>query len=823
MPNDEIENGEQQDCQLASNLKLTKDRKAVSHLSVKVADLNTTSESEKKNDKNYAAPTNFSPLRTGRGQDITDIFTRASNALHHGQLVKDEFFTLFESVAALELMDPKMDSGYSLPEKDAIVEDFDPLMYTLPEEILWIMDELLCFEMVWHDGYPLSQTLFASLHLNSLLASDCLSLESLVFRTHFPATEVAKHPLVTRILRAYCLGVVKCCDCVIREIASEHFYEEEDFITANFTRDLLTRIPEELVTSLLEEAIAEVKHMGLPQDFESAFETRLKCRLLMLNAFRPLTAETSSGKSSLFRSIKELIPSLDTSHKLCRTPQAPVFSERVQRHLASNTPPRPIKETSWQDAHQRLLQICNDVVAAFEISKLAPGFAPLALLVSPSNRSMSSILTWSQRFAWAFTSRKPQPLTYSRAVMQGLLFKGASVLGQLPHADLILNDIRLTVLPASDLLDQKNWSIELPSSPRYEIARKIDDFIVRSLDEYLHLYRMPLQNRCRIRRNFAQSIGILDSLQAMAEEYDGDIIGYCWASQTTREPIPVDEDSFFPLAAWVYHHKLQIMQIVVQMGFELELYLSDELASSYALLAGFAETHLEHCATIISVLETRLSPPIFSRCKPPPAAGKREIALSISFLDVQASQSRARSTLSSALADLYSLLALLGLLSPSRGAQNHSTQAMRHELRLKPFLPVGTPALPTHDQLAAATTSRPPHTKLADIRAAADAKLRIARAELSSLRNADPDKGRFKGVEAGWREEIKMLTHVAVAVAVSLAALADVWGAAGVETLSDVSEDVKADIRGRVKVDVPLPTEAVHPWWIVPKVTAVKK
>lgn len=62
-------------------------------------------------------------------QDVTANFMAASNQLQPGELVKDEFFTLFEAVGALEvrvirgqaavltdrnlqIMDPKMDSGY---------------------------------------------------------------------------------------------------------------------------------------------------------------------------------------------------------------------------------------------------------------------------------------------------------------------------------------------------------------------------------------------------------------------------------------------------------------------------------------------------------------------------------------------------------------------------------------------------------------------------------------------------------------------------------------------------------------------------------------
>ena len=44
-------------------------------------------------------------------------------------------------------MDPKMDSGVSMPAQDSAMEDFDPLLYTLPEEIVAIMDEMLCHKV----------------------------------------------------------------------------------------------------------------------------------------------------------------------------------------------------------------------------------------------------------------------------------------------------------------------------------------------------------------------------------------------------------------------------------------------------------------------------------------------------------------------------------------------------------------------------------------------------------------------------------------------------------------------------------------------------
>ena len=37
----------------------------------------------------------------------------------------------------------------------------------------------------------------------------------------------------------------------------------------------------------------------------------------------------------------------------------------------------------------------------------------------------------------------------------------------------------------------------------------------------------------------------------------------------------------FPLSSWAYYHKLHQMEWIVQLGFELEIYQTEELAGMY--------------------------------------------------------------------------------------------------------------------------------------------------------------------------------------------------------------------------------------------------
>ncbi|KAF4556774.1 Mak10 subunit-like protein [Elsinoe fawcettii] len=750
--------------------------------------------------------TTFPQRQTGRGIDVTTAFNKASASLNQGQLVKDDFFTLFESVGALEIMDPKMDSGYTMPVEDAALEDFDPLDHTLPEEVIWIMDQMLSFEMAWHEGAPLSQTLLTSLHLYNLLPIDYLPLDQMVFRS--TRRDGGTNTLITSILRAYCLGLAKCLDSVILEITSEHFYEEEDFISATFSRLYVNKIDESDFTALLETALSDLENLEISNDIQEAIRVRLRLRILMIRAFSPGELIMQSMKPDAFRSIKQLLREVNSTNALGKETSVPVFSERVQRYLASNTPPRPMKKTSWSDTIENLEHMCDDVVAAFDMTQLYPDFDHAPLM----------------RFAWSFSSRLPHPLTYARSIVQGLLFKSSSVVNTLPHLDLLLADIRGLVLPASPILSPSNWSTELPSSPRYLLARKLDDFLTRSLEEYLNLYRMPLQNRCRIRRTFTQSVPILDSLQALAEETDTSLLATCRSSIATRDPIRpgLGEDGsppHLPLASWVYHHKLLAMETVINLGFELEVYLPDEYASQYALLSFFAQTRAEHYSYLTSHLSQRMNPlPPSPALKP---ADRAEIMSSVSYLASLAAQARLLSALASALADIYSALMILDLI-PIPG-RPFSSPELRHELRMKPFLGIGTPALPSRGDLESITTARESGTTIGSICSEADEKLRLAKAEVGRLKSMSPEEGRFTGLEKDWERDWKGKMLVAVQIGVGVAAVREVAKGLGEVSVDELKEGKEREgIKKRVKVEMPKVEDRKQRGWIVPRVVVGK-
>lgn len=72
--------------------------------------------------------------------DTVDIL-----ALAIGQIIRAPDFEYIDALGALEIMDPKTDSGMIVGDDD--VEDSPKVEDLLPEEILWIMDQLLAREV----------------------------------------------------------------------------------------------------------------------------------------------------------------------------------------------------------------------------------------------------------------------------------------------------------------------------------------------------------------------------------------------------------------------------------------------------------------------------------------------------------------------------------------------------------------------------------------------------------------------------------------------------------------------------------------------------
>jgi hypothetical protein len=186
-------------------------------------------------------------------------------------------------------MDPKMDSGFLAPG-ETLVDEYDIQRSLLPAEVLGIMDQLLCCEMAWHEGYPLAQTVFTSHYIDKLLYTEAKRIEHI----QFSLGGAKGGGLVHVVLRAYCIGLIKCIDFALDEInrslegggSRVNFYEEEDFSGSTYGRELFTGIPKDDVVAALYEAVVWMENQAKKGDDAvwAAVKARLECRIEILLA-----------------------------------------------------------------------------------------------------------------------------------------------------------------------------------------------------------------------------------------------------------------------------------------------------------------------------------------------------------------------------------------------------------------------------------------------------------------------------------------------------------------------------------------------------------
>lgn len=205
-------------------------------------------------------------------QDVTELMSAAAKELKVGQLVHEEDFKLFDSMSALELMDPKMDSGMlvngvpPLSISARLESGQVPLEFKSARDVLATLDELFRFEAGWLNGLPLAQSLLTSVYmhrdpLSALVAKLVTPLEDLVDREADVRSVLAANvgnsmqDSLLLIMCAMLLSTVKTAGLVRDAALRADIYEEEDFSPGNgFDLGILEPLSLEAVDVMLQVA-----------------------------------------------------------------------------------------------------------------------------------------------------------------------------------------------------------------------------------------------------------------------------------------------------------------------------------------------------------------------------------------------------------------------------------------------------------------------------------------------------------------------------------------------------------------------------------------
>ncbi|MBE3047153.1 hypothetical protein IMZ48_32445, partial [Candidatus Bathyarchaeota archaeon] len=341
------------------------------------------------------------------------------------------------------------------------------------------------------------------------------------------------------------------------------------------------------------------------------------------------------------------------------------------------------------------------------------------------------------------------------------------VLGNKSMRQVLDDDFSMTSMSYSTLIDRANDEVEAPHDPRFLVAQHMEQFRQRAAPVYFEILRVLCLNRCRVRRSLVHLIREWDGLHGDAEQLDQLLKGITREEPTTitisgNAPAPMES---LPLSSWACLHKLRLMSWFVQLGFELDVYQKDELAGMYWYLnylsrqrfqvlertKGFADAH------------ARKEPAE----NPQELEADRRVAKSLSFLSFSLLEAAISWDLSDAMSSLYAMLARLSLLpAPPRP---YSTDALRYELRTRPFAAVGVPELVPFELFASGVEKRGETT--GDVLAAAAESVASARKSLETMVKLEREYT-FSGVGyEGWVEGTKRTLKACIGVGVAVATL----------------------------------------------------
>lgn len=321
-----------------------------------------------------------------------------------------------------------------------------------------------------------------------------------------------------------------------------------------------------------------------------------------------------------------------------------------------------------------------------------------------------------------------------------------------------------------------------------------------------------------MRRTFTQAIPLLDELETVGRLADQELYTIVAPRQFPDETGRMHTLS--PLSAWVRHYKLQILEWTIQLGFETDLYLPDEMCDMYILLEANAEARAHHLQTLEQVAIDRVRRLLSSN---PGGSLPQAVRADIDYIEssrgwIESMRHKTMATrlLSVSLGSLYALLEHHDIIDTK--AKPYEEAQLRYDARMKPFLSMVNdpqPGLDYFDKMKKQMTSglvsigQPP--SLPSTIEAINGLVKETKKQLTALKNTQPHEGKYVGTEEQWKKDIKSLETVCVATSVTVSQLSRIWEKCGQKSLKDL-----------IEVTFPPPGKRYHDWWVIPQIKEKK-
>lgn len=449
--------------------------------------------------------------------DITNVCGFAVEGMQLGELIESPHFRLFDAMSAIEIMDPKMDSGFNGDEDmtlDRAEESGIISKHVTHAQLIPIWDQLLMYYLLWLEGHTIVQTCFCCLYLHDL--------ERLV----------KPMPLFGAFVDAFLCACRKAKGAVIKA----GVFDDEDFLPSMFGVDLDVSVfsadSDDIWRRIGVERAALKKNS--PELME-AVDVRLEFIGQYMLALVALGDEASLGGNhhmdnarqrlttclGLIEKLKQSVRDTDPSELRC-------FDASINRKLLVPGPPRTVEP----------IQDCR---AAFDM--WTSHIHELLLCGSLTQKPLMQMLEGAITY-------KDEPNVLPRSIAQ-LCSSGSDFIRKL-----MLDSLTLYLFPREAL---------------QHCEKAVDVFLTHSESLFAHLLKLAHANSARRFRRLAHVFSDFNTLQHEAWQLDEDLKKTFGAN--LRHPRPC--------WVWIMEHCLQMMITKLFLGFELDLYDQAEFHMIY--------------------------------------------------------------------------------------------------------------------------------------------------------------------------------------------------------------------------------------------------
>lgn len=639
--------------------------------------------------------------------NVTSLFNEAVAAMPPGKAVVSPHFDMLEGARALELGNPRLDTGLMTLEPDHVA--FDLAAAQPPATVAAAMNNLTVLYVSWLGGLALLTTVLSSrymldylLNYKALRQVRCgfgLAAERAV--AALPPSETTNYTLVNTVLRAFVAGLAKTIGFTLR-VATEVLYDEEDLITRNMDLDFLGQtLPQEVLAELAAAELWLAEKLGLNDDpaFQAvALHLQLVRHLVLLEP--AMAAETALfSPESLPRPVldkRAILAALDQIQGPFGPVPAGLVSTLVQIDCSNKHIPAANVAGDPAQAHASLRLL---------VEQVADSVAGVGCL-----QNVLQLDTYLQHHIGQRMASTANP--FARGFFQLFLVRDdRAIAGSQESVGLVCGlHMALASLCGNSIMDPHQWTCE--ERLRGEALAKIGLLLDNLESMFFQKMTICGNNRCRQRQLYTRSIVSWDLLQAQAEQMEAEFFAWGIGDRLSAD---FPDQPALGITLYVYAQKLDVMADVVLSGFEHDLYAVSEVPMLYRYAALLFEAAHEHWAGRVCEInrgKLALAAGLAKKIKKTKAGPKKDalrevhrvlteqmapdLARNVEFIELHVAPTKL--ALARACAGIAAAIGVLVAKANAPEGKPLTSVERIYTLRMKPWLLVGTPEVPTYEE-----------------------------------------------------------------------------------------------------------------------------